>query len=59
MSLFYELETVTLITDIGLKSNASLWESCKGFFCSSGIVGVIYCDDKVMMGCQSLGDDQT
>ena len=59
MSLFDELQTIISITDIGLNGNTSFRKIFQRFLCTRCIVGVIYCDDKVVLGCQSLGDDES
>jgi hypothetical protein len=58
VSLLDELETVVSFGDVGLDCDAAFREDFEGFFGAGGVVCVVYCDDKVVFGGQSAGDNE-
>jgi hypothetical protein len=58
MSLLDEFEAVVSFGNVGLDCDAALGEGFEGFFGTGRVGRVIYCDDKVVLGGQSAGDDE-
>jgi hypothetical protein len=53
-----ESEAVVSFGDVGLDCDAGLREDFEGFFGAGRVVCVVYCDDEVVLGGQSAGDDE-